>query len=79
MPVKVDGSVDWSKFFMGAAVAFVFVMQAYHSMRLDDLRTDTKKDYMQNSDIRNLIREEIERSKQEDEYIHRTSISTPVK
>ena len=29
MPTKIDGQTDWNKFFMGIAVAVVFVFQAY--------------------------------------------------
>ena len=29
MPTKDNGNADWSKMFMGMAVAIVFVMQAY--------------------------------------------------
>jgi hypothetical protein len=31
--------IDWGKILMGAAVAIVFVMQQYHAMRLDEIRT----------------------------------------
>jgi len=36
MPLKPDGHIDWSKFFMGFAVAFVFVMQQWHSFRISE-------------------------------------------
>jgi hypothetical protein len=38
MPQKEDGSTDWSKVFMGFAVALVFVMQQYHAMQVSDLK-----------------------------------------
>ena len=36
---KPDGTFDYSKFFMGLAVAIVFVLQQYHAMQLDDVRS----------------------------------------
>ena len=34
------GETDWSKIFMGFAMALVFVMQQYHSMQLADVRAE---------------------------------------
>ena len=31
--------IDWSKIAMGVAVAIVFVMQQYHAMKLEDVRS----------------------------------------
>ena len=31
---------DWSKIFMGAAVALVFIMQQWHSMQMSDIKAD---------------------------------------
>lgn len=36
---KPDGGFDWSKLFMGLAVAIVFIMQQYHAMQLSDVKT----------------------------------------
>ena len=35
---KPDGSFDYSKFFMGLAVAIVFVLQQWHAMQLEDVK-----------------------------------------
>ena len=37
---KPDGSFDFSKFFMGLAVALVFIMQQYHAMQLADVKSN---------------------------------------
>ena len=37
--MKDDGSFDYSKFFMGLAVAIVFVLQQWHAIQLDDVRS----------------------------------------
>ena len=31
--------IDWSKIAMGVAVAIVFVMQQYHAMKLEDVKS----------------------------------------
>ena len=61
MPIKQDGTVDWSKLFMGFAVALVFVMQAYHSMKLEDFREHTKTHYLQEEEIEKLVVKQMER------------------
>ena len=35
-----NGDIDWSKMFMGFAVALVFVMQQYHAMQVSDLKSN---------------------------------------
>ena len=35
---KLDGTFDYSKFFMGLAVAIVFVLQSWHSIQISDIR-----------------------------------------
>ena len=35
---KPDGTFDYSKFFMGLAVAIVFVLQQWHAMQLDAVK-----------------------------------------
>ena len=35
-----NGNVDWSKLFMGVAMAVVFVMQQYHAIQVEDLRAN---------------------------------------
>ena len=37
---KGNGEIDWSKVFMGFAVAVVFIMQQWHSMQMADIKTD---------------------------------------
>ena len=34
------GDVDWSKIFMGFAMALVFVMQQWHSIQMSDIKAD---------------------------------------
>ena len=34
------GDTDWSKLFMGFAMAFVFVLQAWHGMQVQDLKAN---------------------------------------
>jgi len=36
----MNNKIDWNKIFMGAAVAIVFVMQQYHSIKLSDLKDE---------------------------------------
>ncbi len=33
-----NGDMDWSKLFMGLAVAIVFIMQQYHTIQVADLK-----------------------------------------
>ena len=40
MPTKENGQTDWSKIFMGAAVALVFIMQQYHAMQISDVKAN---------------------------------------
>ena len=35
-----NGDIDWSKMFMGFAMALVFVMQQYHAMQVADLKSN---------------------------------------
>ena len=52
---KPDGGTDWSKFFMGFAVAFVFVMQSYSQMQHNQTRAeinDIHKTYTPSTEIR---------------------------
>ena len=35
---KENGDIDWSKLFMGFAMALVFIMQQYHAMQVSDLK-----------------------------------------
>ena len=37
---KDNGDIDWSKLFMGFAMALVFVMQQYHAIQVEDLRAN---------------------------------------
>ncbi len=37
---KVNGDIDWNKLFMGFAVAFVFIMQQYHSMQVSSIKQE---------------------------------------
>ena len=39
--LKTDGNIDWGKLFMGLAVAIVFVIQAVHTMHIQDLMNNT--------------------------------------
>ena len=41
--VKTNGQTDWNKFFMGAAVAVVFVMQTWSQMQHEESRSDIKQ------------------------------------
>ena len=34
------GQIDWSKIFMGFAMALVFVMQQWHSIQMSDIRSE---------------------------------------
>ena len=34
------GDIDWSKIFMGFAMALVFVMQQWHSIQMSDIKAD---------------------------------------
>jgi len=43
MPTKSDGGTDWSKLFMGFAVALVFVFQSYHQIVQDAHSDEIKK------------------------------------
>jgi len=52
---KPDGNTDWNKFFMGFAVAFVFVMQSYSQLQHNQTRTeinDIHKTYTPSTEIR---------------------------
>ena len=35
---KDNGETDWSKIFMGAAIAAVYIMQQFHAMQVSNLR-----------------------------------------
>ena len=35
-----NGDVDWSKMFMGFALALVYIMQSYHAMQVADLKAN---------------------------------------
>ena len=37
---KDNGDIDWSKIFMGFAMALVFVMQQYHAMQVSNLKSN---------------------------------------
>ncbi len=37
---KSNGETDWNKLFMGFAIAFVFVMQQYHSMQVSSIKQE---------------------------------------
>ena len=37
---KANGDTDWNKFFMGFAVALVFVMQSYSQLQHSQTRTE---------------------------------------
>lgn len=37
---KPNGDVDYGKLFMGFAVAFVYVLQAWHAMQLSDVKAE---------------------------------------
>ena len=37
---KPNGDTDWNKFFMGFAVALVFVMQSYNQLQQNQTRTE---------------------------------------
>ena len=37
---KDNGDIDWTKLFMGFAVAVVFIMQQYHTIKLADIKAD---------------------------------------
>ena len=41
MPTKLNEEVDWSKLFMGFAVALVFVLQAVNQMRVEQIKSTT--------------------------------------
>ena len=40
---NANGETDWNKFFMGAAVAVVFVMQTWSQMQHDQSREDIRE------------------------------------
>ena len=61
---KPDGTFDYSKFFMGLAVAVVFVMQQWHAMKLEDLKTQV------------VPRKEIEQ--QTTKFMHRDTILSAI-
>ena len=35
-----NGDIDWSKLFMGFALALVYIMQSYHAMQVADLKAN---------------------------------------
>ena len=35
-----NGEIDWSKLFMGFALALVYIMQSYHAMQVADLKAN---------------------------------------
>ena len=37
---KPNGDTDWAKFFMGFAVALVFIIQSVHSLNISNLKED---------------------------------------
>jgi len=39
MNAEEVNSIDWGKMAMGIAVAIVFVLQQYHAMQLDEVKT----------------------------------------
>ena len=39
MEAESVNKIDFGKIFMGGAVALVFVMQQYHAMKLDEVKT----------------------------------------
>jgi len=42
MPTKLNGNIDWSKFFMGFAVAVVFVIQSLQGIDLNILEEEVE-------------------------------------
>jgi hypothetical protein len=52
MNAETINKTDWSKIAMGIAVAVVFIMQQYHSMKLDDMKAKIvpRTEYQQNAD-----------------------------
>ena len=55
---KPDGNTDWSKFFMGFAVAAVFVMQSFSQMQHNQTKTDIRdihKEYVPRPEINRYL------------------------
>ena len=58
------GETDWSKIFMGFAMALVFVMQQWHSIEVSNIKADMvpRKEIQAHSDrVRTEFREDSER------------------
>jgi hypothetical protein len=73
---EVTAKTDWSKIAMGVAVAVVFVMQQYHAMKLDEVKStivpraelDNKLEF--NADNRKLVFRDIDRRLDRLESLH---------
>ena len=76
MDKEVVTKTDWSKIAMGIAVAVVFVMQQYHAMKLDEVKStivpraelDNKLDF--SADNRKLVFRDIDRRLNRLESLH---------
>ena len=76
MPNEEVKQTDWSKIAMGIAVAVVFVMQQYHAMKLDEVKStivpraelDDKLEF--NADNRKLVFRDIDRRLNRLESLH---------
>jgi len=63
MPVKSNGDIDWSKVFMGFAVAVVFIMQQWHSMQMADIKAEVvpRSEYSQAVIHKDVVLEAVNR------------------
>ena len=51
MNAETVNKIDWGKMAMGFAVAIVFIMQQYHAMKLDEVRTVVTKHTKLNDEV----------------------------